>query len=95
LQANNNISAPDGDNEDWLQFNSFSKNILLEMKCSNNSFHMELRNNDQVEDIAILCGQSHALTVETGQPYFLHIQANSGGSFQFIQYEIKISPINP
>jgi uncharacterized protein YraI len=96
LQVNNNISAPEGDLEDWFQFTSFSKNILVEIKCSNNAFRMELWKNAQaVEDIPLLCGQSRALKVETGQSYFLHIQANSGGGFQFIQYETKISTLSP
>lgn len=92
LQVNNNISAPDGDLEDWIQFTSFSKNILVEIKCSNNAFRMELWKNGQpVEDIPLLCGQSRAIIVETSQPYFLHLQANSSGGFQVIQYSIKIS----
>jgi uncharacterized protein YraI len=96
LQVNNNISAPEGDLEDWFQFTSFSENVLVEIKCSNNAFRMELWKNAQiVEDIPLSCSQSRALKVETGLPYFLHIQANSSGGFQFIQYEIKISTISP
>jgi uncharacterized protein YraI len=96
LQVSNSVSAPDGDSEDWVEFTSSSKSILVEIKCSNNAFHMELRKNDQVvEDIPLLCGENRTITVEIGQPYFLHIQANSSGDFQFIQYEIKISAINP
>ncbi len=94
LQVNNSVSAPDGDVEDWIQFTSFSENIMVEMKCSNNAFRMELWNNGQLlEDIALLCGQSQAIKLEMGQPYLLRLLANGGDGFQIIQYGIKISAV--
>jgi len=94
LQVNNSVSAPDGDVEDWIQFTSFSENIMLEIKCSNSAFRMELWNNSQfLVDIALLCGQSQVVKLETGQPYLLRLQANGDEGFQIIQYDIKISAV--
>ena len=91
LQVNNSISTPDGDLEDWFQFTTFGRNVLVEIKCTNNAFHMELWNNGQyMDEIALLCGESRLLKLETGQPYVLHLQA-AGSGFQIIQYSLKIT----
>ena len=94
LQVSNSVSAPEGDAEDWLQFSSFSENVLVEINCSNNAFRMELWNNGQfLENIALLCEESLVIKLETGQPYFLRLQANGSDGFQITQYEIKISAV--
>jgi uncharacterized protein YraI len=92
LQVNNSVSAPDGDLEDWIQFTSFSKYILVKLKCTNNALRVELWHTSQyIKDIALVCSQSRAIKLESGQPYFLHLQAINRGDQQIIQYEIKIS----
>ena len=94
LQVSNSVSAPEGDVEDWLQFSSSSENVLVEINCLNNAFRMELWNNGQfLENIVLLCEESLIIKLETGQPYFLRLQANDSDGFQIIQYDIKISAV--
>ena len=94
LQVSNSVSAPEGDVEDWLQFSSSSENVLVEINCSNNAFRMELWNNGQLlENIVLLCEKSLVVNLETGQSYFLRLQANGSDGFQIIQYDIKISAV--
>ena len=94
LQVSNSVSAPEGDAEDWLQFSSFSENVLVEINCSNNAFSVELWNNGQfLEDMTLVCAESLVIKLETGQPYLLRLQANGSDGFQIIQYDIKITAV--
>ena len=94
LQFSGDVSSPNGDVEDWVQFNSSSKNILAEMKCSNNALRVELWNNGlQVQDTLLACGERRVISLELGQPYFFRIQANAGPDLQYVQYTLRISAI--
>ena len=94
LQVNNEVSTPNGDSEDWIQFTSYSKNVLVEAECSNTEFHLELWTNNQYEnDIALNCGGMFILETKPNLPYHLHIQPVHGNP-QFIQYSIKITSID-
>ena len=94
LQFSGEVSSPDGDTEDWVQFTSFSKNILVEMKCSNKALRAELWNNgQQVQDTLLACGEKLSINLEVDQSYFLRIQAVSISGLQYIQYILKISAI--
>ncbi|MBC7876217.1 MAG: SH3 domain-containing protein [Anaerolineales bacterium] len=94
LQVQGDVSAPEGDTEDWLQFNSFSNNILVEVKCSNNELSVELWNNSEsTSEPVLLCGVKRVIKIEPAQPYFLHIRANASDNLQYIQYSLKISVV--
>jgi uncharacterized protein YraI len=94
LQANGDVSVPDGDTEDWVQFTSFTAKILVEVKCSNNELRVELWiNNQSISDLELACGESHVIKIIPAQPYFLRLQANSSNNFQYIQYSLKVSAV--
>lgn len=95
LQVQGDVSAPDGDTEDWLQFNSFSNTILLEVKCSNNELSVELWNNSEsISEPVFACGEKRVIKIEPAQPYFLHIRANASYNLQYIQYSLKVSVVD-
>lgn len=92
LQANGNISAPDGDTEDWAQVTSFTAKILVEVKCLNNELRVEIWNNAQItNDTALACGETRIINIAPSQPYFFRIQANNSTVLQNIQYSLKVS----
>ena len=94
LQFSGDVSSPNGDMEDWVQFTSFTTNILVEVKCSNNALRVELSNNDLDAIKTILtCGIKSAIKIMPNQPYLFRIQANSSNNFEYIQYSLKISAI--
>ena len=92
LHFNGDVSSPDGDTEDWVQFTSFTGNILAEVKCSNDALRVELWNKGQnISDIVLACGETRVIKIEPAQPYFFRIQANNSNNLQYIQYSLKVS----
>jgi len=94
MQVNGDISAPGGDKEDWIQVTTFSKNILVEAKCSSAVLYVELWSESRyTKDIALICDGTVNVEMVPNQPYFFRIQTDGGNSPQYIQYILKISSI--
>ncbi|MBI5354293.1 MAG: SH3 domain-containing protein [Chloroflexi bacterium] len=94
LQVNSDISTPNGDAEDWVQFTPFSKSVLIEAKCSNSSFHVELWSNGQFSnEIMLACGGKLTMPTVPYQSYYFRIKAINSNDPQYIQYTFKISSI--
>jgi uncharacterized protein YraI len=94
LQFNGEVSSPEGDLEDWVQLTSFTTNILVEVKCSNNALSVDLWNNSLNTSAAVLaCGEKRALRITPTHPYFFRIHANSENNLQYVQYSLKVSAV--
>ncbi len=94
LQVIGDVSAPDGDTEDWVQLTSFTAHLLAEVKCSNNELHVELWNNDHnASNVVLTCGERLVIKIEPAQSYFLRIQANDSSDLQYVQYSLKVSAV--
>ncbi|MBI5961997.1 MAG: SH3 domain-containing protein [Chloroflexi bacterium] len=94
LQVNGDVSAPDGDTEDWIQVTSFSKNILVEAKCSSSSLRVELWSGGQnVSDVALDCDGKLKLEIVPGRTYYFRIQVNGDNGPQYVQYVFKVSRV--
>lgn len=93
LQVNGDVSSPEGDGEDWIQFTPFTKNVIVEAKCSGGALLVELWNNSQPEkDISPACGENFRISTTPGQVYYLRIQTG-GVMSQNVQYKLKISSL--
>ena len=69
------VSAPNGDTEDWIAFTSYDGLVFINIECNgNNSIRVEASNTND----AVLCNQPpKALTVPVGSETQIHILANS------------------
>jgi hypothetical protein len=91
FQFNGNVSSPTGDTEDWLQFTSVGSNIIVEVKCSTDTLHVELWNNGlNVEGEIFSCGQTRELGIKSGETYFLRVLANESNIPQVTQYSLTL-----
>ncbi len=94
LQASGDISAPDGDTEDWIQFTPYTKIVNIEAKCSNGALRVELWHDTQFEkDLAPSCGGIFTIKTTPGEVYHFRIQADEKGGSQYVRYVLKISSI--
>ncbi len=94
LQVNGDVSAPDGDTEDWIQVTNFSQNILVEAKCSGNALRVELWSDGHyLNDVALACGGKLKMETTPNQSYYFRIQANSDNDPQYVHYVLKISSV--
>jgi uncharacterized protein YraI len=94
LQVKGDVSAPDGDTEDWVQLTSFTASILAKVECSNSALRVELWNNGHsADDFALACGERRVIKIESTESYFFRIQASSSNNSQYIQYSLKVSAV--
>lgn len=88
FQITGEVSTPQGDNEDWVEFSSASSKILIEGSCSNTGLQVELwQTGEVVENFSSGCGNYFVLNVSENEIYFFRIFTNDVG---FVKYSLKI-----
>jgi hypothetical protein len=93
IQYTSDISAPNGDADDWLQFTPFTQTVHINITCIGNGILAVevLQNNQPIQNIN--CGANEALTTVTGIPYVLHVQAIPGNELNYTRYTVTIDSI--
>jgi uncharacterized protein YraI len=93
FQYSSDVSSPDGDNEDWVQFTSFTQTTLLSLDCFGNGIpSLEvLQNNNSVQEAT--CGEKVVVNTAPASIYLVHIESNSGGGLQYARYILQIVSI--
>ena len=78
LQVHGDVSAPDGDIEDWIQFMPQGSIVSIQVTCTDAALRVELWNNgNSVDDFS--CGEAVLADVVPGGSYFLRlIQTGTG-----------------
>jgi uncharacterized protein YraI len=89
LLASGEVSAPEGDNEDWIGFSAGGNAVVIEIQCSGNSLRMELWNNGRALD-AFACGERRAVNVAPGSAYHLRVFAPGAEEPHHTRYVVKI-----
>jgi uncharacterized protein YraI len=94
LLYSSDISAPAGDEEDFVGFASFAPEVLLSLTCTG---HGVLKTGLEAAGAAVAnwsgltCGETKTVTVEPGQAYLLRLSLGSPGtSPAYIHYTIRI-----
>jgi hypothetical protein len=86
------VSAPDGDPEDWVQFTAFDKRVRVEVSCTGIPPKVALVQNGQVlEEIA--CETQQVISVVPDVPAQIHIRAQSESALRYSSYSVKVSII--
>lgn len=87
------ISAPEGDTQDWIHFNPYTRAILLSLACTGSaSLEVEFFENGVLLNNDVACGnQTSRITVNAGANYLIHLYTSSSTSaLHNIRYTIKI-----
>jgi uncharacterized protein YraI len=97
LIYSSDVSAPLGDLEDWIQFTSYSTDILAGLTClGNGTLKVELWQNGALMQNwgGLVCGGTDQISLTPGQPYLMHLIAVSkGGELENVHYTIIIDSI--
>jgi len=94
LQVNDDISSPDGDTEDWIQFTPYTKNIFMASKCVNSALQVELWSDGKYADgFALACGGKFMVKTVPGRVYDVRIQPDDGNDPQYVQYSFTVSSV--
>jgi len=93
LIYNGDVSAPQGDTDDWIAFTSYSHTVLISLECKGSlTIHTELLKNNLSTGMEIACNTAlKELTIEPKVNYLVHIQAQKSNNFlQYTNYTITI-----
>lgn len=82
------VSAPQGDNEDWVEFSSASSKILIEGSCSMTGLQVELwQAGEMLESFSSICENNFVINVSENESYTFRIFTSE---ISFIKYSFKI-----
>lgn len=89
FQVSGEISAPEGDNEDWIGFSADGNAVVIEIQCSGNSPQAELWNNGKTLSV-FSCGERRIVNVIAEDIYHLRIFEPGAGDFRHARYVVKV-----
>ena len=90
FQYSSDVSSPDGDNEDWIQFTTFTQITLISFECFGIATPTleVLQNNSGVQ--AATCGENFVVNTTPGSIYLVYVVSNSTGVLQYARYMLQI-----
>ena len=93
LIYNGDISSPEGDTQDWLQFTPYTDTVLASLDCKGNTnLQVSILENGQPTSLELSCNANRKpLSVNAGSIYVIYAQApQSLGGLQYTTYTAKI-----
>jgi uncharacterized protein YraI len=93
LIYNGDLSAPQGDSEDWVAFKPDDHAVFVSLACKgSNSIKIELFENNDLMNSDFACdNQIKKVAVNPGSNYLMHLQElPSTGSLQYTNYTLTI-----
>lgn len=91
LQLESDLSAPEGDFEDWIEFSSSGMGVVIQLSCSSGVLQVELQETGSVlETFNLSCGSSQFLSTISDKSYLLRLTLPPADGFQVLHYRLKI-----
>jgi uncharacterized protein YraI len=89
---NGDLSAPQGDPEDWISFQPSDRYILASMECKGSeAVEIQLLENGLPINTYMKCGaQMEEFAVKAGSTYLLHLTMESAATLQYTNYILTI-----
>ncbi len=87
------ISIPEGDPEDWINFQPYSRTVIASISCTGTgALQADLLEDGMPTSMALTCGDlNKPIVVNAGSSYTVHLYAQStAGALQYTSYTIKI-----
>jgi len=92
----NDLSSPEGDSEDWIQFAPYQPGVLVQLSCAGSGdINVEIVLKGEMIVDAIKCGDTGNYILNSGQAYLLHLSTTSSDVLQYTSYTLKIANIQP
>jgi uncharacterized protein YraI len=98
LIYSSDVSAPQGDPEDWIQFTPYGPTLTIALTCTGNgTLKVELwQNGASLPNWGNLaCGEKQQWSLSSGQPYLLRLYAVSGSEvLQYVHYTLNVETVS-
>jgi uncharacterized protein YraI len=96
LLYSNDLSSPEGDSEDWIQFTPYQAGVLVQLSCTGSGeLNAEIVQNGQKIFTFLRCGDADIYMLNPGQAYLIHLSATNSNVLQFTSYTLKVANIQP
>ena len=92
LQASGDVSAPDGDLEDWIQFTTEGEVVAIQVTCTDNTLRVELWKDEKSVD-NLPCGKKSFVNVAPNSSYFLRLSESNANTPGYTSYVLKVEAI--
>jgi len=90
----NDLSFPEGDSEDWIQFIPYQPSVLMQLSCAGSGrLSAEIVQNGETIATFVKCGDTSIYMLNSGQAYLVHLSATSSDILQYTSYTLKIANI--
>jgi len=94
LQLSGDVSAPNGDTEDWIQFTTNGGVVAIQATCSSNTLRLELwKDGKPVDGLLLSCGDKSFVTAASNNIYFLRLSAVSANKPGYVSYFLNVEGI--
>jgi hypothetical protein len=90
FQVTGNVSAPNGDAEDWVGFNVEGLAVTIKLTCSAQSLRAELWNNGIRSGMSPACGEIFILTAPPGSRHQIRLFVESASGQVYASYVLKV-----
>ena len=90
IQFQGEISASNGDSEDWVGFFAESNNVVIQVLCESGAIKVELFQAGIPIELASDCGDVELVQVMPQQEYLLRLSPKNMDSSATINYQIKL-----
>ena len=93
FQYSSDVSSPEGDAEDWIQFTPFTETIQVVLDCAGNgTLDVEVLGNGAVIQ-NVGCGDNSAINTEPGSEYIINVKSNLSDDLQYTSYMLRVDSI--
>jgi uncharacterized protein YraI len=94
IQVSGDVSAPNGDVEDWIQFTTAGEIVEIEVTCTGNTLRAELWKDEKpLDDFFLSCGDKSFVTVASNSRYFFRISESSVNEPEYTNYILSMESI--
>ncbi len=95
LIYSSDVSAPQGDAEDWIQFTPYGTSVIINLTCTGSGIlNVSLQQNGTPVQSwnGALCGATQQVNVSAGQAYLMSLSAETGsGQLEYIHYTLSVA----
>jgi uncharacterized protein YraI len=94
FQMNGDVSAPDGDTEDWVEFTSARETVTIQVTCTGNALQVEVWNNGQpLDDFSLTCGEKGSLKITPNTSYLLRLFGSNTDELRYTNYVLRVDVV--
>ena len=93
FQYSSDVSSPEGDAEDWIQFTPFTHTLRIMLECAGNGTVnlAVIQNGSAIHTME--CGENSVTNVRASNQYTIHIKSDSSNGLQYTLFTLWLESV--